>query len=320
MELVQVCEIDPGELRHEKFEGFIAACGYQSRCHYLADMLHSDIRNKILIVIDEASNNEARSENLEKFRRLGFRSIYANMDESTAIEHISRQLFTKKSGKLNFLIDYSCMPRKWYAHFIDYLSAHNFQCKRIQFYLSYTPKVFDRINGHMDLDSFGPLLNGRDKLKEQRPVALIAGLDHKPGIMQEVVKKLKPARLIAFVPRCNHDPGYTETVLHSNKDLLKKLDPQRIIYYNASEPETLNSLLTSFCLEQRLNSEVMIVPNGPKTFSVMALLLSVRYPDIKLWELQEKSKNGKTGTGKPAGLPVVVKVCFQDDDEDLSED
>ncbi len=79
---------------------------------------------------------------------------------------------------------------------------------------------------------------------------------------------------------------------------------------------SINSLLTSCCLDHRVNQEVMIIPQGPKVFSMMALLLSVRYPDIKLWEIIGKNGMHAQGKGLPASDPVIVKASFLDDDNE----
>jgi hypothetical protein len=63
----------------------------------------------------------------------------------------------------------------------------------------------------------------------------------------------------------------------------------------------------------------MIVPQGPKIFSMMALLISVRYPDIKLWEVIGKKGNSCSDQGLAADKPIVIKVSFLDDEEDLED-
>jgi hypothetical protein len=49
---------------------------------------------------------------------------------------------------------------------------------------------------------------------------------------------------------------------------------------------------------------------------MMALLLSVRYPDIKLWEIIGKNGMRAQGKGLPASDPVIVKASFVDDENE----
>jgi hypothetical protein len=156
----------------------------------------------------------------------------------------------------------------------------------------------------------------RDHLNDKKPVSMIAALDHHHHTILEALSKVKPKKLMAFVPHCTHDPEYTQLVLENNKSLLSRLDRNNIITYEADRPEEINTLLTSYCLDERITSEVMIVPQGPKTFSVMSMLLSNRYPDVKLWEIILKDSKINPDHGHPAANPVIVKVSFINDELD----
>jgi len=208
------------------------------------------------------------------------------------------------------------MPKKWYAFFIDSITRNTYQTVRINLFLSYTPKVFERNPGKYAIDYFGPIIFNRDKLRDKKPVSMIVSLDHNSGSLYEAVNKVKPRKLLAFIPHCAHDPGYTKLVREHNKNLLERLDINDIISYEADQPEEINSLLTSRCLDERVHSEVVIVPQGPKTFSMVSMLLSVRYPDIKLWEIVFKDHKISPDHGNPAANPVIVKVSFINDELD----
>jgi hypothetical protein len=145
---------------------------------------------------------------------------------------------------------------------------------------------------------------------------MIVSLDHNGNLLSEAVNKINPQKLLAFVPNCSHDPEYNRVVRQHNKKLLERLDISKIITYECDQPEEINSLLTSYCLDERVNSEVVIVPQGPKTFSMMSMLLSVRYPDIKLWEIVLKDHKNSPDHGGVAAKPVIVKVSFINDELD----
>jgi len=94
------------------------------------------------------------------------------------------------------------------------------------------------------------------------------------------------------------------------------LDKNNIIRYEALDPEGINSMLTSRCLDLRLKHEVVIVPQGPKSFSLVSSLLSLRYPDIKLWDLRTAGKAADPNNGAAEGDPVVLKVIFCPEEEE----
>jgi hypothetical protein len=123
--------------------------------------------------------------------------------------------------------------------------------------------------------------------------------------------------LTVFIPGCPENPDYAQQIIKKNKSILGRLDRDSIITYNAANPEEINSLLTSYCLNQRITSEVMIVPQGPKTISLISLLISVRYPDIKLWEIISNENNNLVDSGQSFTDPVVVKVTFIHDEMEM---
>ena len=165
------------------------------------------------------------------------------------------------------------------------------------------------------------MIGSKDHLKKSKPIALVAGLDNSFKSTLELVSKLNPATILAFIPENSHDPEYTASVLENNKKLLEVLDKNNIIRYEALDPEGINSMLTSRCLDLRLKHEVVIVPQGPKSFSLVSSLLSIRYPDIKLWEIIKPPEDlTDPNNGAAEGEPVVLKVTFCPEEERKNEE
>ncbi len=319
MELTHLNQINFAELRFEKFDCFIAATGDQARCYHLADIIDSAIPLKYVLSPCEPEHGAA-CQYLSHFLDNGFRHYSTAKNNFEVLDMLLREICNIKAHHLNILIDYSCMPKKWYALLIDSMTRNKFATPNINLYLSYTPKVFNRHEKQASVDYIGPVLYNRDALLDRKPVSMIASLDNNRHPINEAISKIKPQRVLAFIPRCTHDPAYTQLVIENNKTLLDRLDNNSIITYEVERPEEINSLLTSYCLEERLASEVMILPQGPKTFALMSMLLSTRYPDVKVWEVVSKDdQKTMPPHGEPAAIPVVVKASFIDDDDDPDE-
>jgi hypothetical protein len=317
MELINLQEIKYPEIRFEQIDCFIAACGYQPRCYYLAEKVSTSIAKKYLLTIDEPDQKQSRCKHLEIFGKYGFKKYITTVNESGVIDDLLAEICNINMDQLNMLIDYSCMPKKWYALIIDNISRNNFKANKINLFLSYTPKLFERKPEKFFIDYIGPMLFNRDNLRDRKPVTMIAALDNNQDYIMEAINKVKPQKLLVFIPQCAHDPEYTRLVLTANKTLLDRLDSSSIVTYDANHPEDINTVLTAHCLDQRITSEVMIVPQGPKTFSMMSLLLSVRYPDVKLWEIVPKNRKTDADHGLPAANPIIVKVSFLHDEAEI---
>jgi hypothetical protein len=266
MELIHLQEIPFHELRFEQINCFIAACGYQPRCYHLAEKVNHSISAKYLLTIDELDQMQIRCRHLEVFNNYGFKNRYTTVNESAVIDELITEICNIHTDQLNMLIDYTCMPKKWYALIIDNISRNNFKANKINLYLSYTPKVFERKPEKNTIDYIGPMLFNRDNLRDTRPVTMIAALDNNKTYIMEAINKVKPQKLVAFIPHCEHDPEYTELVMQTNKGLLERLNKESIITYNANHPEDINATLTSQCLDQRIASEVVIVPQALNPF------------------------------------------------------
>jgi len=316
MELTHIGELDYNKLRYEQFDYFIAVCGYQPRCYFLASKLNLNATVKFLLKIDEQDNCTDRNRHMDFFAANGFKSYSDAITESSAIEKLVGEICNKNFEKLNILIDYSCMPKKWYAVIMDNITRNNFRSKEIHLFLSYTPKIFEQTKKVSNTEYFGPIIHDKDNLNRKKPVTIIAGLDNNAKLLHEAITKIRPFNILAFVPESRTDPGYTFSVAENNRSLLGKLNSSQIFRYDVNHPDSINSLLTACCLDHRINQEVMIIPQGPKVFSMMALLLSVRYPDIKLWEIIGKNGMHAQGQGLPASDPVIVRASFLDDEQE----
>jgi hypothetical protein len=319
MELTHLNQIDFNELQFEKIDCLIASCNNQPRCYYLAEKVHSLIPKRILLTITKPDHKQNSCKYLHIFSDFGFKNFVNAENESKVIDDLLFDLCNINTHQLNIVVDYSCMPKKWYALIIDSMIRNSYRASRINLFFSYTPKIFERKSGKNDIDYVGPILFNRDNLRDRKPVSMIASLDSNHNTIMEAISKVKPQKIFAFIPRCAHDPDYTGLVLENNKSLLERLDSNSIINYDADRPEEINTLLTSYCLDQRISSEVIIVPQGPKTFSMMSLLLAVRYPDVKLWEIILRDQKTSTDHGQPAANPVVVKVSFINDEDGMDE-
>ncbi|HLO59957.1 MAG TPA: hypothetical protein VK179_14510 [Bacteroidales bacterium] len=314
MELTNLKQLDLEDIAHGEINCMVATIGQQPRCYFLAEKLHHAVSRKILLVPPEIDPKAGKF--LPVFEKFGFVNRTTANHEFENILPVLNEICKVSGGKINVLIDYSCMPKKWYAAFIDGITRNNYPVEEVNFYLSYTPKVFDKKPGKQSIDYFGPIIRKRDNLNEKKPVSMIVALDNNHNTVIEAVNKVKPQKLLAFIPNCSHDPEYSKLVEENNKSLLGKLNPQNIIRYECDRPEQINSLLTSCCLDERIDSEVVILPQGPKTFSMMSMLLSVRYPDVKLWEIILKDLKINSEHGHPAANPVIVKVSFINDELD----
>jgi hypothetical protein len=318
MELAHVCQVSHLELKYENIDFFIAACGYQSRSPHLAGMIPAPHAQKFMLSFSEENHVELRRNNEAAFSAVGFKMVKAAPDKPEEVEVLIKRICNATSNsEVVFLVDYSCMPRLWFASILESITRNDFHARKITVFFSYTPKKFSLEAQKNTIRYLGPMITTKDHLKKKKPVALVAGLDNSYKSTMELIKKLNPATVVAFIPDSNYDPAYKISVLENNKRLLDLLDKNNIISYEALDLDGINSKLTSRCLDLRLKHEVVIMPQGPKSFSLVSSLLSIRYPDVKLWEIITAVKPTDPNNGVAEGDPIVLKVTFCPDDEEV---
>jgi hypothetical protein len=320
MELAQICQINHRELHYEKIDFFIAASGYQNRSTCLAEMIPAPHAHKFMLSFTEKDHPDMRRKNEMAFSAMGFQPVMTSPDNPEIVEALMNKLCnTSAKDEITLLIDYSCMPRSLFASILESIARNDYPARKITLFFSYITKKFNLEAQKNTIRYLGPMISSKDHLKKSRPIALIAGLDNSLKSTLELIGKLNPAIVVAFIPENPYDPEYQSSVLKHNKILLDTLDKNNIVSYEALDPESINSKLTSHCLDLRLKHEVVIVPQGPKSFTLVSSLLSIRYPDIKLWEIITAIKPDDPNHGAAEGEPIVLKVSFCHDEEEEEE-
>lgn len=321
MELMHNYQVSFKELLTEKFDYIIAASGYHKRSTFLSENISFGNAAKMVITFDEPDNKELRTENDKVFEMFGFNSVKTPPTETAAIERLMQKVCSGKiCHNLNVLIDYSCMPKIWCASIVEHLLKNDFQVSRINIFFSYTPKKNNVLSRRSDFKAFEPMFSQYDNISGNKPVALVTGLNNNREIVRELIERLKPAETAAFIPEFSHDSEYYPAIVENNAPILKNIASDKVFRYPAQRPDQISSMLTSLCLDLRLNSNVILVPHGPKTLSLAAILLSVRYPDIKIYDLQSKDEKCDFEIGLPSGEPVILKSVFVRDDDDNDDD
>lgn len=318
MELVHNYQVSFNELQTERFDCIIAASGYQKRCTYLAENLDTKGSDNLVITYDEKTRSALRLENERIFQKLGFDSIRAAQDEHSDIEGMMQRICNGKTNRtLNILVDYSCMTKLWCATIIKYLLKNDLHAERINIYFSYTPKKVNILSQKFRLKSYAPLIFKSEKSLKKKPIALIAGLNNNLEMIKELIDELKPSNTYALIPYFMHDGEYYQKIIDNNAPILNTIPSEKVLKYPAERPDQISSMITSLCLDLRLDSSVILVPQGPKPFSLASILLSVRYPDVMIYDLKSKDHKTKEDPGLPAGEPVILKSVFcLEEDED----
>lgn len=312
MELVHNYQININELCNEKIDYFIAASDYQKRSTFLAENFKKTTARKLLLSIENDQKNEP---NIKIFEDLGFIPLKTIENKRQEIEDILNKICEEKSSDiLNILVDYSCMTKVCYASIVDFLLRNDLKNEKINMFFSYTPKSKNALPSHPKLRSIDPLFSYYKK-ENTRKTALVIGLNSNEEPTTDIIKHLDPEKIVLFIPQLNHDQQYNEALYNFNQEVIKNVPKNNVYNYPANNPDQIASMLTSVCLDLRLNYNVVLIPQGPKPFALASILLSTKYPDLRLMEISS-SEIKPNDEGAPVGDPVIVKSVFCSEEEE----
>lgn len=117
-----------------------------------------------------------------------------------------------------------------------------------------------------------------------RPLALIAGLGYEQGKVMGATEYLQASRVVAFVP-VSPIKEYEQFVLEANYSLLTELDKRDIIEYRVDDPVRTLATLDSAIRGLVETHNVVMLPLGPKIFTVLALLSQLFHNDSSVWRV-----------------------------------
>jgi hypothetical protein len=314
MELIQADQVSFNELYEVPFDVVIGVAGYESRCPYMFEKMVLVDEIKVALAFRERSADLHRPENNQKLRDMGFNFVEASGNSLVDVGSILESCGSDQKDSLNILVDYSCMTKLWYASFVNYFIQNELPQKKISVYFAYTSSTFSEPKKPVNLKMAEPLGNGPHGIIKGKPVALIIGLGYEKNKAEFLYKTLEPEQTYVFYADPTDDHRFVEKVYINNFRLIDHLHKDQVINFPIRDLKKIDSLLTTLCLDLRLNYKVILAPLGPKPFALCCMLLAARYPDIEVWRVSA-GKSENVYDREPFGEPLVYRVDFGLDED-----
>jgi hypothetical protein len=314
MELDNSQQVPIGQLQAQKFDAFIAVSGYESRSSHLASQIEvNNIPHNLVFAFIEKNDFLYRELNDKKYTELGFRFISSSSADTSILPDVLDELCDKiGKSSMDILIDYSSMPKIWYNEIINYFLSREEDLKSTNIWFSYTPSEYTHSIGSTSNKYLDPI---KPAMQSDKPIALVLGLGYEKGRAEEFAKLFKAQVSFAFYANPSIDSRYVQEVLDNNKSVLKNIKQNQIIPYPINDLNSVNNSLTQLCIGLRMNHEVLLVPVGPKPFTLMCFILSARYPDIKICRVASVISSIASDR-RPHGEMLVYKVTFTNEEID----
>lgn len=217
---------------------------------------------------------EQKNDGINKILITESTEIYKFLDEE--LEKIS-------SEEITLVIDYSCMTKPWYYSIVLYLKNRESNFKKICAYFSYTPSKFNEPKAPKPNKEIGPL-PGKYIVPTDKPKALIVCLGYEQNKAEGIIEHLDPKVSYIFYTNPASEKKFVQTLETNNKSILKER-LENTITYPFNDLLFLERKLTSLYFQLKDEYSVIIAPLGPKPFTFISIMMSVKYNDIDIWRV-----------------------------------
>ncbi|WCT11557.1 hypothetical protein [Mucilaginibacter jinjuensis] len=273
MELKYGRQIELNEIESKTIHLFLFACNHEKRVYSVYNNIAQKNNITKAVGLCYKSPSKAVSQGINLIAIKNHTEIYNLLD---------KELSKATGDEVNILVDYSCMTKSWYYSIILYLSKRDTSLKLLVAYFIYTPSKFSKPHKPKYNTDIAPL-PGKYVVPTNKPKALIVCLGYEQKKAEGIIDHLDPKVCYLFYTKPTFDPLFVATIEDNNKDVLDYYS--NVVTFPFNDLLFLERQLTSLYYLLKDDYSVIIAPLGPKPFTFIAMLLSVRFPDIDIWRV-----------------------------------
>jgi len=279
MEFTDIKHIPFGEISDFDADIFFAGCGYETRSVCIPRMLSNISCRRIALCFTEHTRDISRPEN-ELFYKENNYELHNYSGQDIPDYDQFFKVFNKR--ELNVMVDISVMTRTWYYSLLKYLQKLK-GFRRITLKLIYCPAIYSspaKTKSKVTLKDLWFLDEPNESPKRKKEKALILGMGNEKGLSQRVYEQLMPEKTYLLYADPALQLEYVENLFVNNHGLIELIDIKNLKGYPLDNTREIYSLLVDLILPLRETHDIIVVPQGPKIFSLMAMIFQISYPDV----------------------------------------
>jgi hypothetical protein len=284
------CKVVPSSLEAilpVAFDALVASIGFENRARYFCENHRLRATKKLAYAFTDR-NKLGFATNLSFFDSNGF---YVDSLESHEFSHSLLQelnsVASVNEGELRVCVDISSMSRSRMANVIEVAlmcSAKRLVVVDFVYCVArYNPPpsepTFIEVAGPVT-----PFFAGWTT-RPEAPTCAIFGMGYEPDRVIGAIEYLEPGPIRAFIP-VGTDPRFLEEVINVNQSLWDEISKEHQTFYKLSEPFNTFVKLESLLYSLKQEYRPILVPFGPKIFTIECLLAAVaHYPSVAVWRV-----------------------------------
>ncbi len=211
------------------------------------------------------------------------------------------------SEEIKITLDCTSMPQQWYYQIFSWFAKED-HLSKANLRLVYTMAAFVEETSPLKVKKVKEFLKIKNNSKKQKR-ALILGLGQENGVSEMICRILNPDLLYLFYADPPVEKQFVEKVFVNNHTVINDTSIRNLISYPISNGQAIYQTLIDVILPLRNEYAVTIIPQGPKIFSMVSMLLQMGYPDTVL--SYPVFKRAQVNDRMPCGDPVVLDILFE---------
>ena len=287
----------------DDYDLFIGVAGDEPRSYHLAITTNVAQRAKDKYVIpyrDETSHPDDYPSDIIWIKD-------ANKIENP-IWGIVEDYLLEERTMLSVVVDYSSMSRLYYGSFLRSCYEYKGKTKiKLCFIYNIAKPSQPPCN---QLFHFEPMPGYSQLRLPQNPTALIIGLGYEEGRAYSLKDYFDAEEVYIFRTDQNSSLKYYDLVTQNNERLLRSLSNQgkhNIFEYSLNNIAYTHKMLSDLCQELSDKYRIVIAPCGPKPFTLISLLVSLRLENVDVWRIHNIDKIAKK-EGSDNNIVTMVEM------------
>jgi len=308
MELSSIKHIDPDQIADFKADVFITTLGYESRSTTVARSFEKCDCRKLALEPPNSIKEFSYQENSKYLHDNGFKLIKVDSD----LPDVEAILRASPEKNINVAIDCTNMPPRWYYEFFRWFDEKQDGEEKVRMRIAYTMASYVRQPGSRKVKEISDFLKAESRPANGKKVALLLGVGQEKKVSESIYKMINPDLLYLFYADPPAEKKFVEKVFINNHKLINEAPIRNLVAYPIRNAQAIYQSLINTILPLRNEYTIVLIPQGPKIFSVVSMLVHMGYPDIRI--SYARLKKSPASDRLPKDAPVVMDILFEGED------
>lgn len=310
MRVYRLEDVSETDISSTDYDLAIFACGYEKRARHLPRRLdRRRVRKAAVLSFSDFRDEGDRGLNEEYFSKdwTSERVELSSWDDKSIYEALDSAVGAKACDGGRILVDYSSMPRLWYASIMNWA---RFGAHRGEIIIDFVYSVGE----HREL--LRPMVINEilcipgcegGPISSSKAVAVFGlGFDGLPPLC--VLDRMEPDIVYSYLASPAAFPDYPDRARRANQTLIDDY-AQINLELPLESVETTFRLLGELVEPHRKEADISIIPMGPKPHVLASILLAMRFEEVSCLRVTGRRDSGENVDTN--GVLVCTSVQFR---------